>query len=188
MAPKIKYPVVDGRKECGTCHQWLPVSCYHKSRKHFVASCLGCRKAYFVEYRQRPNVKSQMLAYSREYRAVPENREKLNLKTRLWRKLPSRMVKRNTVRRAWAAREKQKAVEYKGGCCQLCGYSRCLAALDFHHKDPSVKDGYGTGALKSHWTFEKNRPELDKCVLVCVRCHREIHAGFHPQYLERSAQ
>jgi hypothetical protein len=59
----------------------------------------------------------------------------------------------------------------------LCGYSRCLAAMDFHHPDPSQKEGYGTGALKSHWSFEKNKKELDKCVLVCVRCHREIHAG-----------
>ena len=38
------------------------------------------------------------------------------------------------------------------------------------------KDGYGTGALKQHRSFKKNKKELDKCVLVCVRCHREIHA------------
>jgi hypothetical protein len=26
-------------------------------------------------------------------------------------------------------------------------------------------------------SVEKNKKELDKCILVCVRCHREIHAG-----------
>ena len=59
----------------------------------------------------------------------------------------------------------------------ICGYSKCTAALDFHHVEPSLKDGYGAGALRAHWTFEKNKTELDKCVLLCVRCHRELHSG-----------
>lgn len=50
--------------------------------------------------------------------------------------------------------------------------------MDFHHLNPKLKEGYGTGALKAHWSFERNKKEIDKCVLVCVRCHREIHAGF----------
>ena len=25
--------------------------------------------------------------------------------------------------------------------------------------------------------------ELDKCVLLCCRCHREVHDGMHPGYL-----
>ncbi len=74
-------------------------------------------------------------------------------------------------------REKQKAVNYKGGKCEICGYDRCVAAMDFHHLDPSTKNGYGTGAMKQHWVFERNKIEIDKCILVCVRCHREIHAG-----------
>lgn len=58
------------------------------------------------------------------------------------------------------------------GDCILCGYSKCLAVMDFHHIAPHEKEG-----LKAHWAFEKNKEELDKCVLVCNRCHREIHAG-----------
>jgi len=30
---------------------------------------------------------------------------------------------------------KVKAVEYKGGKCNSCGYSKCLDALHFHHRD-----------------------------------------------------
>ena len=26
------------------------------------------------------------------------------------------------------------------------------------------------------WTFERNKNELDKCILLCANCHREIHA------------
>lgn len=68
---------------------------------------------------------------------------------------------------------KRKAVEYKGGKCSICGYSKCLAALDFHHMDPKQKDPRWK-AMKN-WTFDKIKEELDKCVLVCRNCHAEIH-------------
>ena len=34
---------------------------------------------------------------------------------------------------------KQQLVEEAGGRCELCGYSRCARALQFHHRDPSQK-------------------------------------------------
>lgn len=70
---------------------------------------------------------------------------------------------------------KKKAVEYKGGACQLCGYSRCLRALSFHHRDPAEKDMKIGASFNRSW--EACRIELDKCVLVCANCHMEIHAG-----------
>ncbi|RJQ51653.1 MAG: hypothetical protein C4526_09410 [Nitrospiraceae bacterium] len=65
------------------------------------------------------------------------------------------------------------AVEYKGGSCESCGYNRCIEALEFHHytgKDFSISE---KGYTRS-WT--KVREELDKCILLCANCHREIHA------------
>jgi hypothetical protein len=105
------------------------------------------------------------------------NRDDINARGRERDKREDVREQRNKNRRRWAANEKQKAVDYKGGKCEICHYNKCLAAMDFHHRNPVEKNGYGTGALKSHRTFEKNKPELDKCILVCVRCHREIHAG-----------
>lgn len=69
---------------------------------------------------------------------------------------------------------KQKAVKYKGGKCVRCGYSHYIGALEFHHIDPNGKDV--TISHLKHTTFGKIVPELDKCVLVCANCHREIHA------------
>lgn len=74
---------------------------------------------------------------------------------------------------------KLKMIEYKGGKCQVCGYNRCLWALDFHHLDPASKSFNISGGTKS---FESLREELDKCILVCSNCHREIHAGFIDVY------
>ena len=68
---------------------------------------------------------------------------------------------------------KIKAVEYKGGCCKICGYNKCIEALDFHHKDPSTKDE-NWNRMKG-WCLERIYTELDKCILLCCRCHREIH-------------
>ena len=69
-------------------------------------------------------------------------------------------------------RRKRRAVEYKGGKCECCGYSRSLAALEFHHTDPSRKDFTVAKASKS---WETTKRELDKCRLLCSNCHREEH-------------
>jgi len=71
---------------------------------------------------------------------------------------------------------KQKAVDYKGGECQCCGYNKCNNALDFHHVDPKTKK-FGIGKQRRTNLTDEIKEELDKCVLVCSNCHREIHAG-----------
>lgn len=68
---------------------------------------------------------------------------------------------------------KEKLVEYKGGKCERCGYDKCITALEFHHLDPREKD-FGIGS-KDVLSFEKCKKEVDKCILVCANCHREIH-------------
>jgi len=86
----------------------------------------------------------------------------------------SEYLKRAVTKRRKAI--KQKVVEYKGGNCSLCGYNRCVDALDLHHIDATTKEfGISSGGLTRSW--EKVRTEADKCVLVCANCHREIHGG-----------
>jgi DNA-binding CsgD family transcriptional regulator len=70
-------------------------------------------------------------------------------------------------------RLKEKSITYKGGCCEKCGYDRCNSALEFHHLDPNKKD-FGIGSY-SVLSWEKIKLELDKCIMVCANCHREIH-------------
>lgn len=70
---------------------------------------------------------------------------------------------------------KRKAIEYKGGKCCVCGYIKCDAALEFHHLDPKEKEfRLSAGRLRK---FESSKAELDKCILVCANCHREIHGN-----------
>ncbi len=76
-------------------------------------------------------------------------------------------------------RRKLKAmiVEYRGGKCMLCGYNRCIWALDLHHLDESQKE-FGLSVRGMTRSWEKIKEEADKGVLLCANCHREIHAGF----------
>lgn len=76
---------------------------------------------------------------------------------------------------------KLKLVEYKGGKCEICGYNRCLDALEFHHKDPKEKSfSISSKNIKS---FDKLRSEADKCILVCSNCHKEIHSDLNKKDL-----
>jgi len=68
------------------------------------------------------------------------------------------------------------AIAYKGGKCQVCGYDKYQGALDLHHLNAEEKD-FGIGDKGYTRSWEKVRAELDKCILVCANCHREIEAG-----------
>ena len=63
-------------------------------------------------------------------------------------------------------------VEYKGGKCEVCGYNKCVAALEFHHPDPTVKEG---GIIGTTASLDRQKEEADKCNLLCANCHREAH-------------
>ncbi|MCD5390374.1 hypothetical protein LR007_00665 [candidate division NPL-UPA2 bacterium] len=66
-------------------------------------------------------------------------------------------------------------IEYKGGKCSICGYNRCIDALEFHHDNSSGKDlSISDKGYTRSWNRVKE--ELDKCVMLCANCHREIHA------------
>lgn len=71
---------------------------------------------------------------------------------------------------------KKILVEYKGGKCEICGYNKCISALEFHHLNENEKD-FGIAEKGYTRSISKNKEEVDKCVLVCANCHREIHDG-----------
>jgi len=68
---------------------------------------------------------------------------------------------------------KKKAVKYLGGQCSECGYCKSLHAMDFHHKVPEEKD-FAISAY-SNLCWSRIVKELDKCILLCANCHRELH-------------
>lgn len=76
----------------------------------------------------------------------------------------------------WRRRKKAILVAEAGGRCQLCGYDRCPAALEFHHLDPRSKS-FGISLRGVTRSLDECRAEAAKCVLLCANCHAEVEAG-----------
>lgn len=83
-----------------------------------------------------------------------------------------RAVERRSLRKRRVSR-KVELVAALGGQCRDCGYSAAVAALDFHHRDPTSK-------LFEVGSFSGSRARLlieaEKCDLLCAVCHRLRHA------------
>lgn len=76
------------------------------------------------------------------------------------------------LRRIRRRERKLALVKLLGGKCSRCSYSRCLAALDFHHRDENKEEEISRILMAS---MERATCEAMKCDLVCANCHREIH-------------
>ena len=79
-------------------------------------------------------------------------------------------------------RFKKELVEYKGGKCEICGYDKCIEALEFHHLDETTKS-FSISQTAFSKSLEELKKEADKCILLCANCHRELHAAEHKNNL-----
>jgi hypothetical protein len=98
--------------------------------------------------------------------------------------LKARLRRHSSVSLAQRLELKQLAVAHMGGSCRLCGYSKCLRALEFHHRERQNKEFSIASFISSKVFFagleevwELIKKELLKCVLLCANCHREVEAG-----------
>ena len=90
------------------------------------------------------------------------------------------------AQQARGLKRKNALLEKFGGKCSVCGYRKNLAALTFHHKDPTIKDFKLDMRFLSNRKQTKIDKEIKKCILVCQNCHAEIH---NPQHnLEGTSQ
>lgn len=74
-------------------------------------------------------------------------------------------------------KRKYEYVLKRGGKCEICGYDKNLAVLEFHHRDPNNKEYQVDMRKFSNTNLDKLEEELEKCDLLCSNCHREQH---HP--------
>lgn len=75
--------------------------------------------------------------------------------------------------------KKTTALNMLGGKCIICDYCDTPEALTFHHVNPLEKDHDLTRLFTR--SLENILPELSKCVILCARCHLELH---HSQFAD----
>ncbi len=86
-------------------------------------------------------------------------------------------IQKNLRRRNIASWLKQ----YKRNCeCQKCGYSKethkdfTCKALEFHHHNNDKSFDVGD-YLMMGVSIDTIQTEIDKCIVLCSRCHKEVH-------------
>lgn len=72
-------------------------------------------------------------------------------------------------------KRKYEYIMSRGGKCSQCGYNKNLAALEFHHLNPSEKLHQVDVRVFANSSLKKIEAELNKCRLLCSNCHREEH-------------
>jgi 5-methylcytosine-specific restriction endonuclease McrA len=74
-------------------------------------------------------------------------------------------------------RLKREITSYLGGKCVYCELrSDNVEIYDCHHLNPKTKS-FTIGQLPFSTLLEDIKDELDKCVLLCANCHRQVTSG-----------
>ena len=71
---------------------------------------------------------------------------------------------------------KERCLKYLGGkICSRCGVRHLsLSSYDFHHVKGN-KENNISAMMNQNLSFEQIKEELDKCIILCANCHRELH-------------
>jgi hypothetical protein len=185
---KGRATTVDGRGESSTIHPqvgvWIGSSA--DRGRIFLRQCALCSRPFPAKIkvggRWRSLQNRHYCLTCSPYKAHNTRllTEPLTAETRQQRTTEVRRAKFRTYQRKTRRYRKRLLVRLLGGCCQICGYDRdCPAAYAFHHRDPASKVfDVSTRGLLRRW--DELIVEVDKCVLLCCRCHAEVHAGLYP--------
>ena len=125
----------------------------------------GRKKEYNIRWRE--NNQEKIKQY------YEKNREKVNKRANEWYKNHPKEIME--IRKRYNKKKKQYVDDYKllKGCA-ICGYNKCAAALIFHHN--GNKEFNISSAVACHRKWKEIKKEMEKCEVLCCRCHRELHA------------
>lgn len=81
------------------------------------------------------------------------------------------MVYKSIVNHVWLSTIDYNIKSYLR--CSICGESR-LWVLDFHHVNPDEKED-SISNLVHTGNIDKIKKEMEKCIVLCANCHRDLH-------------
>lgn len=144
---------------------------YLKNKEKFLAS----------NRKRRELSREAVLEYSKQYYA--DNKEKwkeYNDVSISEEKKEKRLSCIRRLKKGYGQSHKRELILRKGGRCHLCGISyngKNGAIFDFHHVNPKEKDFNISARLRDNSHIPQDiYDEIDKCVLLCSNCHRQLHS------------
>jgi len=161
-------------KKCKCCGEEFKTTVIIEGKRRFLSGrkyCLTCSPFNMHNTRTpKVNLKDGYRICSECNRELPKDRFWKRTKNLYQSRCKDCLYEYQQKRRTLL---KNDAIKYKGGKCVICGYNKCNEALDFHHLNPDKKD-FNISHIKSR-TLNSLISELDKCILLCSNCHRELH-------------
>jgi len=144
-------------------------------KKHYARGlCVECYRVWY--YKTHPEQKGRLAEWRRTHKeeiAAYSNRYYYTHRDLVKKQTRARVAKNRRANFAFL----QSLVSIQ---CAICGYNKCLEALDLHHTSPSQKTGHNDQL--STWlpslslsTFRR-RLLSTEFQLLCANCHRELHA------------
>ena len=147
------------------------------------SKCDSCGKKFY----RRPSNVREVNFCSRKCMGLFHRGKFRAEKSPSWKGGPEKSQEREiTKQRKKRIELKRKGVEYLGGKCNLCGYNKCIASLDFHHKNPEEKDRDFLAKCEKTWDLMKEK--IKNCILLCANCHREYHWNERQKLYESEAK
>lgn len=110
----------------------------------------------------------------RRKRLNPEFKKQGAVRTARWRETHPKEYK--AAYEKSHAEKKQILDDARKGGCIRCGESD-LWCLDFHHRDPTEKEG-NLGQIR-RFGIDRIKAEIAKCDVLCANCHRKHHHSEH---------
>jgi len=145
-----------------------------ETREEYLKRARIEQTKYRLKYKDIINVKQNKIWHKN----IEENNKKQRER---YAKLPKEIKEeriKNIINNGIKRKEilRQQVREYVDMKCSVCGYNKCENALDFHHTDPLKKEKTVSRLISLISNWDKVKIEIDKCIILCANCHRELHA------------
>jgi len=109
--------------------------------------------------------------YDKQY--YLKNRDKIILHRKKWQQSKKGRLSLKIRNEKNYIKHRNIMRELKINGCAICGYDKCINALDFHHTNPKDKK-FNLNIKNIGRTGKTIIGEVNKCILLCANCHRGI--------------
>jgi hypothetical protein len=166
-------------RNCLFCDKKFEVPRY-ESQKYCSQSCSGkaninCSKAWNMPQAPKKRKVKKIICENCNEAVETTRRKYCSKKCAKAKQWENGKVEHKIKRKHRGLSRKQLVIDYKGGKCIKCGYSKCIRAMTFHHRDPSQKVFTLDQSKLYQKTWAEILIEADKCDLLCFNCHMEEH-------------